>query len=208
MGRYREAVCRICRREGEKLFLKGARCNTAKCAVERQRPVPGAHGRRRRKPSDYGIRLREKQKLRRRYGIQEKQFRKYFQKAGRGRGETGGNLLQLLERRLDNTVFRLSLATTRSQARQLVRHRHFLINGKRMDIPSYLVRTGDVVELKAKSQPLAVVEEAMEQGKERPVPGWLAFDKETRKGKVTRLPTRKDITAPVEEHYIVEFYSC
>lgn len=207
MGHYREAVCRICRREAEKLFLKGARCYTAKCAIERRRSVPGGHARRQRKPSDYNVRLRAKQKLRRRYGIQERQFRKYFQDAGRSRGETGGKLVQILERRLDNTVFRLSFATTRSQARQLVRHKHFVINGKRMDIPSYLVRTGDVIELKAKNKVLAVVEESLEQGEERPVPGWLAFDKGTRKAKVTRLPTREDIGFPVEEHYIVEYYS-
>jgi len=206
MARYTGPACRLCRREGMKLFLKGERCYTEKCAIEKRNFPPGQHGKtRKQKLAGYGVQLREKQKVKRIYGVLEDQFRRYFEAADRTRGITGETLLQLLERRFDNVIYRLGLATSRPQARQLVRHGHFLINGKKVDIPSYSLRAGDVVTVKAASEKNATIVHAMEEVKGRGVPAWLTFDGAS--GKVMSLPTREQINLPVQEQLIVELYS-
>ncbi|WP_456434255.1 30S ribosomal protein S4 [Thermosulfuriphilus sp.] len=209
MGRYLGPRCRLCRREGMKLYLKGERCYTDKCSFERRSYPPGQHGQAqvRAKMSDYGIRLREKQKVKRMYGLSEKQFRRYFDEADRRRGLTGTNLLVLLERRLDNVVYRLGFASSRRQARQLVRHGHILVNGRKVDIPSFLVKIGDVIEVKEKSRQNPFVKEALEGVARRGVPQWLEFEPEAFKGTVKAFPVREDITMPIQEQLIVEFYS-
>ena len=213
MARYIGPVCRLCRREGMKLFLKGERCYTEKCAIEKRNFPPGQHGKTRRaKLAGYGLQLREKQKVKRIYGVLEDQFRRYFQSAERTRGITGELLLQLLERRLDNVVYRLGLATSRPQARQLVRHGHFLVNGKKVDIPSYSVRQGDIVTVlgrsqKGPTQKNVTIEHAMEEVKGRGIPEWLSFDANTITGRIMSMPTREQINLPVQEQLIVELYS-
>jgi small subunit ribosomal protein S4 len=208
MARYIGPVCRLCRREGMKLFLKGERCYTEKCAIEKRNFPPGQHGKARRaKLSGYGLQLREKQKVKRIYGVLEDQFRRYFEAAERTRGITGETLLQLLERRLDNVVYRLGLATSRAQARQFVRHGHFLVNGKKVDIPSYSVKPGDVIGVLARSQKNPTIEHAIEEVKGRGIPGWLAFDGASVSGRVVSVPTREQINLPVQEQLIVELYS-
>jgi small subunit ribosomal protein S4 len=206
MARYTGPVCRLCRREGMKLFLKGERCYTDKCAIEKRNFPPGQHGKTRKaKLAGYGVQLREKQKVKRIYGVLEDQFRRYFESADRTRGITGETLLQLLERRFDNVIYRLGLATSRAQARQLVRHGHFLVNGKKVDIPSYSLRAGDIVTVKSASAKNATILHAMEEVKGRGVPAWLTFDGDA--GKVMSLPTREQINLPVQEQLIVELYS-
>jgi small subunit ribosomal protein S4 len=206
MARYTDAVCRLCRREGMKLFLKGERCYTEKCAIEKRNFPPGQHGKtRKQKMQGYGIQLREKQKVKRIYGVLEDQFRRYFESADRTRGITGETLLQLLERRFDNVIYRLGLATSRAQARQLVRHGHFQVNGKKVDIPSYSLRSGDVVTIKATSLKAPTILHAIEEVKGRGIPAWLSFDGAA--GKVVSLPTREQINLPVQEQLIVELYS-
>src|SRR3954452_20162309 len=208
MARYTGPVCRLCRREGMKLFLKGERCYTEKCAIEKRNFAPGQHGKsRKQKMAGYGIQLREKQKVKRIYGVLEDQFRRYFEAAERQRGITGETLLQLLERRFDNVIYRLGLATSRAQARQLVRHGHFVVNGKKVDIPSYSLRAGDVVTIKATSQRNATIGHAMEEVKGRGVPEWLPFDAGQMTGRVSSLPPRAQINLPVQEQLIVELYS-
>ncbi|MCW5893829.1 MAG: 30S ribosomal protein S4 [bacterium] len=207
MARYIGAVCRLCRREGQKLFLKGERCYTDKCAIERRNYPPGEHGQARPKFSEYSIQLREKQKLRRIYGVLEGQFRRYFQLADRSKGVTGETLLQLLERRLDNIVYRIGFATSRTEARQLVRHGHFRVNGRKVDIPSYLVRAGDIVTVREKSQKVARIQEALELARRRGVPDWIEVTPEQWTGRVKALPTRQDLTMPVNEKLVVELYS-
>lgn len=207
MARYRGSECRLCRREGLKLFFKGDRCYTEKCAFERRGYAPGEHGQARKKHSDYGVQLREKQRLKRMYGLLEKQFRGYFKRADRMKGITGSNLLMLLERRLDNVVFRLGFAPSRNDARQLVRHSHFLVNGRKVNIPSYTVRKDDVVELREKSRKVLPILDSLETVARRGIPGWLELDKETFKGVVKTIPTREDITMPVQEQLVVELYS-
>lgn len=207
MARYRGPVCRICRREGIKLFLKGERCYTDKCSFERRDYIPGDHGQVRRKLSDYGVQLREKQKLKRIYGLQERQFRRYFEEADRQKGITGTNLLLLLERRLDNIVFRLGFAMSRAEARQLVKHNHFLVNGKKVNIPSYLIKAGDEIQVRERSRSIAMIREAMESVDRRGIPHWLELDKDSFRGYVRSLPTREDLTMPVQEQLVVEFYS-
>ncbi|KPU26786.1 30S ribosomal protein S4 [Caloranaerobacter sp. TR13] len=206
MARYTGPVCRLCRREGLKLYLKGDRCYTDKCAIARRNYAPGQHGKSRRKLSNYGIQLREKQKVRRYYGISEKQMRKYFEMADKMKGITGENLLKVLEMRLDNVVFRLGLASTRAEARQLVTHGHFTVNGKKVNIPSYLVSIGDVIAVKEKSRSSAKFKELIENHQGR-VPKWLQFTAEKMEGKVIAEPSREDIELPIEEHLIVELYS-
>ncbi len=207
MARYLGPVCRLCRREGMQLYLKGDRCYTDKCAIDRRHYPPGQHGQRRSKVSDYGTQLREKQKVRRIYGVLEKQFSSYFEKAERQKGVTGTNLLVLLERRLDNVVYRLGFANSRSQARQLVRHNLILINGNRVNLPSYLVRKGDVVQSTEKGRALPMIKDAMEAVARRGTPAWLEFSKDEAKGRVVMFPSREDITMPIQEHLIVELYS-
>lgn len=207
MARYTGPRCRLCRREGIKLYLKGNRCFTDKCPVDRRSYAPGEHGQRRKKLSEYGIQLREKQKARRIYGVLERQFRRYFQLAERSRGVTGETLLQVLERRLDNVVYRLGLAASRSEARQLVRHGHFSVNDRKVNIPSYMVREGDVIAVRANAKNLTRIQELAEDARTRQVPGWLSMDYDALKGRVLRLPQREDIDAPIEEHLIVELYS-
>ncbi len=207
MARYTGAVCRLCRRENTKLYLKGDRCYSDKCSYERRSYAPGQHGQARIKYSDYGIRLREKQKVKRMYGLLERQFKNYFKKAERQKGITGTNLLILLERRLDVVVFRLGFANSLAQARQLVRHNHFVVNGKKVNIPSYLVKVGDVIEVKEKSRQVPPIVEALEALPRRGVPGWLELDKENFRGTVKTYPTREDITMPIKEQLIVELYS-
>src|SRR6478752_1345728 len=205
MARYTGPACRLCRREGMKLFLKGERCYTDKCAIEKRNFPPGQHGKtRKQKLAGYGVQLREKQKVKRIYGVLEDQFRRYFEAADRTRGITGETLLQLLERRFDNVVYRLGLATSRPQARQLVRHGHFMVNGKKVDIPSYSLRAGDVVTIKATSTKNATILHAMEEVKGRGVPGWLTFDSSTITGRISSIPTREQINLPVQEQLIVE----
>ncbi len=206
MGRYTGPVCRLCRRERQKLFLKGKRCLTEKCALSVRNYPPGRKSRFVRKLSGYGIRLREKQKARRIYGLMEKQFGLLFKKAERMKGVTGVNLLQLLERRLDNVVFRFGFAASRPQARQLVRHGHFLVNGKKVDIPSYSVEVGDEIELRQKSRGLNVVKEGFEAAAEGEGPAWLEFNESELKGKVLRFPAREEMP-PIREQSIVELYS-
>lgn len=205
MSRYTDANCKLCRREGQKLFLKGERCYSAKCAIEKRNYAPGQHGQNRKKISDYGTQLREKQKTKRFYGMQETQFRNLFDKAARKKGITGENLLILLESRLDNVVFRLGLASSRKEARQLVTHNHFLVNGKKVNIPSYEVKAGDVIKVKEKSTNSPKFKEVKEMS--ITVPSWLTVDVEKLEGKVITLPTRAEIDTPVAEHLIVELYS-
>jgi small subunit ribosomal protein S4 len=208
MARYIGPVCRLCRREGMKLYLKGERCYTEKCAIEKRNLPPGQHGKARRaKLAGYGLQLREKQKVKRTYGILENQFRRYFEAAERQRGITGETLLQLLERRLDNVVYRLGLSTSRAQARQLVRHGHFLVNGRRADIPSLSLKVGDVVSVRPGSVRNPAIVHAMEEVKGRGIPEWLAFDAEKVAGRVVALPSREQINLPVQEQLIVELYS-
>ena len=208
MARYTGAVCRLCRREGQKLFLKGDRCYTDKCAIDRRGYAPGQHGNaRNKKLSEYGLQLREKQKAKRYYGVQESQFEGYFEMANKRAGMTGENLLAILESRLDNVIYRLGFAMSRAEARQLVRHGHFTVNGAKVNIPSYLVKVGDVVELKDKSRSLDKFKGSLEANASRPVPKWLDFDQNNRVGKVVAIPAREDIDLPVQEHLIVELYS-
>lgn len=207
MARYREAACRLCRREKMKLFLKGDRCYTDKCAFERHSYPPGQHGQARAKYSDYGIQLREKQKVKRMYGLLEKQFRGYFELAERQKGITGTNLLTLLERRLDNVVYRLGFAVSRAQARQLVRHNHFLLNGHKINIPSYLVKVGDVIEVRGKSRQIPLISEAIKASARRGLPAWLELEEDNFRGHIRQFPSREDITMPIQEHLIVELYS-
>jgi small subunit ribosomal protein S4 len=208
MARYTGPVCRLCRREGMKLFLKGERCYTEKCAIEKRNLPPGQHGKlRKAKVVGYGLQLREKQKVKRIYGVLENQFRRYFEMADRTRGITGETLLQLLERRLDNVLYRLGLATSRAQARQLARHGHFTVNGRKVDIPSYQVKPGDVVGVRASSAQNPAIQHALEEVKGRGVPEWLSFDQATMSGRIASLPTREQINLPVQEQLIVELYS-
>lgn len=207
MAKYNDSVCKLCRREGLKLFLKGDRCYTEKCAIERRAYAPGQHGQARSKSSEYGTQLREKQKVKRLYGLLERQFRLSFQKADRMKGVTGENLLLGLESRLDNMVYRFGFANSRSEARQLVRHGHFLVNGKRVNIPSYICRSGDNIEVKEKSRSVARIAQAVEAVDRRGVPAWLELDKQAFKGIVKNLPQRTDLTMPVNEQLIVELYS-
>jgi len=207
LARYTGPKCRLCRREGTKLFLRGDRCYTDKCAYERRPYAPGDHGRRRKKSSDYEIQLREKQKVKRLYGVLETQFRRYFEIAEAKKGVTGANLLRLLELRLDNVVYRLGFANSRNQARQLVRHGHFMVNGRKVDIPSYQVRVNDVIEVKEKSRKLPVIQEAQEVVARRGIPSWLELDADNYRGVVKALPEREDITFPINENLIVELYS-
>jgi small subunit ribosomal protein S4 len=208
MARYIGPVCRLCRREGMKLFLKGERCYTEKCAIEKRNLPPGQHGKlRKAKLVGYGLQLREKQKVKRIYGVLENQFRRYFEAADRTRGITGETLLQLLERRLDNVIYRLGLATSRAQGRQLVRHGHFTVNGRKVDVPSYSLKAGDVVAVRATSTQDAVIVHAMGEVKGRGIPEWLSFDSGALSGRVSSLPTREQINLPVQEQLIVELYS-
>lgn len=207
MARYTEAVCRMCRREGQKLFLKGDRCYTDKCALNRREYAPGQHGQGRTKVKEYGMQLREKQKTRRYYGILESQFSKYFDMAEKMKGVTGDNLLQLLETRLDNVVYRLGLAMSRPEARQLVSHAHFKVNGAKVNIPSYIVKAGDVITLKESSRSSEKFKYINEVNATRPIPKWLDMNRDAFEGKVVALPAREDVDLPVEEHLIVELYS-
>ncbi len=208
MARYTGAVCKLCRREGEKLFLKGTRCMTNKCAFERKSYIPGQHGKSRRlKLSDYGVQLREKQKLRRIYGILEAQFRNYFEKAERMKGITGENLLVLLESRLDNVVYRLGLAPSRNAARQLVKHRHFMVNNRVVDIPSYQVKPGDVIQVRDRSRKLEIFHASMRRIKEGKMLPWLELDKAKMTGRFMDVPKREDIPININESLIVELYS-
>ncbi|MBI4593154.1 MAG: 30S ribosomal protein S4 [Candidatus Rokubacteria bacterium] len=206
MARYRDAKCRLCRREGMKLFLKGARCFTDKCAIERRNYPPGQHGLRRGKPTNYGIQLREKQKAKRIYGVLESQFRKYFHWAARERGVTGEILLKLLELRLDNVVHRLGFAASRREGRQMVAHGHFQVNGRKVSVPSYLVKVGDAVELRPTSKMAARVDDNLNAGRAQ-VPQWLEVDPNAKRGVVRSEPLREDIQIPVSEQLIVELYS-
>jgi small subunit ribosomal protein S4 len=210
MARYTGPVCKLCRREGQKLFLKGMKCYTEKCPVDRRTYPPGQHGpaqARRRKQSDYANQLREKQKVKRMYGLPEKQFRTLFEHANRQQGVTGENLLVLLESRLDNVIFRMGFAVSRNQARQLVRHRHVEVNGRVVDVPSYQVKAGDEVAVKSKSRDLAVVQGSLEARTRPSLAEWLTLDEKNRVGRITRKPTRQDIPMAVQEQLIVELYS-
>lgn len=209
MARYHDAVCRLCRREGIKLFLKGQRCLTDKCAIEKRNTPPGQHGKSRRpkKVVGYGLQLREKQKVRRLYGILEDQFRTYFEKAAATRGITGEKLLQLLERRLDNTVYRLGLAASRAEARQLVRHGHIEVAGRKVNIPSFQVAPGQAIAVREKSRNLAAIQRALDLTGGRSIPSWLEFDRASLKGKAVSLPKREDVNFPIQEQMIVELYS-
>lgn len=207
MARYTESVCRLCRRENLKLFLKGERCYTDKCAIERRNYPPGQHGQKRPKFSEYSIQLREKQKLKRIYGLLEKQFRRTFARASREKGITGEALLILLERRLDNVVYRLGFASSRAEARLLVRHGHILVNGKRVNIPSYFVRVGDEVSVKEQSRQMARVLTAMEGAQRRGVPEWAELDRDACSGRIKLMPARSDVTMPINEKLVVELYS-
>ena len=207
MARYTDASCRLCRREGQKLFLKGTRCYTDKCAVARRAQAPGQHGAKKKKLSEYGVQLREKQKAKVFYGVLEGQFRKYFEMASNKKGITGENLLQLLELRLDNVVYRMGLATSRAEARQIVRHGHITVNGGKVNIPSYLVEKNDVIAVCEASQNDDKFKTIMEQTAGRNVPAWMEFNAEQKKATVVELPKREDIDLPVQEHLIVELYS-
>lgn len=207
MARYIDASCKLCRREGEKLFLKGERCYTNKCSISRRVYAPGQHGQQKKKMSEYGLQLREKQKVRRFYGVLETQFRKYFAMAVAKRGVTGENLLKILESRLDNVVYRLGLSTSRPEARQLVRHGHFTVNGTKADIPSILLNPGDVVAVKDKFKSSSKVKSIIDIAGGKVVPKWLEFDAENLSGKVITLPAREEIDLPIKEHLIVERYS-
>jgi small subunit ribosomal protein S4 len=207
MARYVGPVCRLCRREGTKLFLKGDRCFTDKCAVDRRPYPPGQHGQRRAKFTEYGIRLREKQKVSRIYGVLERQFRKYFYEADRARGVTGENLLSLLERRLDSVCYRLGFAQTRSEARHLVRHKHVSVNGRTVNIPSYRVKPGEKIEVREASRKMARINSALDAAERRGIPTWLELNREAFIGTVKSAPVREEITLPIQEQLIVEFYS-
>jgi len=207
MSRYKDEQCRICRREGQKLFLKGARCYTDKCAISRRNYAPGEHGQKKAKLSEYGIQLREKQKTKAFYGVREDQFRKYFEMAAKEKGVTGQRLLQILESRLDNVVYRLGYGSSRPQARQLVNHGLFEVNGKKVSIPSYLVKQGDVIKVRETKKDKTIVKENVEVNASRPVPAWLEKNEKDLSGKVIRLASREDVDIPVEEHLIVELYS-
>ncbi|MDW7644203.1 MAG: 30S ribosomal protein S4 [Desulfuromonadales bacterium] len=208
MARYTGPVCRLCRRENAKLFLKGDRCHTDKCSLERRNYAPGQHGQGRTKVTDYGTQLRAKQKVKRTYGLVEKQFRATFDKADRMKGVTGENLLMLLERRLDSMVYRMGFATSRNEGRLLVRQGHFLVNGRKVNIPSYLVRIGDVIELKEKSRKIVRINEALDGVMRRGIPTWVELERDAFKGTVKTLPVREEMTTPeFQEHLIVELYS-
>lgn len=207
MARYTEAVCKLCRREGQKLFLKGARCYTDKCALARRAYAPGQHGQGRKKTSEYGMQLRAKQLTRRYYGVLESQFHDYYEMATKREGKTGEQLLSILESRLDNVVYRLGWASSRAEARQLVVHGHFTVNGKRVDIPSFLVKVGDVVAIKEGSKSSAKFAAINETNASRPCPKWLEKDAEGANGKVIAMPTREDVDLEVDETLIVELYS-
>ncbi|MEA2491100.1 MAG: small subunit ribosomal protein [Acidobacteriota bacterium] len=207
MARYTDPVCRLCRREGMKLFLKGDRCFKDKCAIERRNYAPGQHGRRRSKILGYGVQLREKQKVKRIYGLLERQFRLYFQRAERKTGITGENLLRQLELRLDNVVYSLGFAASRPQARQLVRHGHIEVNGKKINVPSYQARKGDTIQVREKSRKNDQIRQAVETDAGRGVPAWLQLEPEAFRGSVTDLPKREDIRLPIQEQLIVELYS-
>ena len=207
MARYTGAVCKLCRREGKKLYLKGERCYTGKCAVERRAYAPGQHGQSRKKATEYGLQLRAKQQAKRYYGIQEGQFYKYFLMAERKQGVTGENLLRICESRLDNVVYLLGWANSRAEASQLVTHGHYKVNGKKVNIPSYLIKAGDEIAIKDKSKESDKIKATVEANASRPVPQWLDLNAEALTGKVIALPTREQIMVPVEEHLIVELYS-
>lgn len=207
MARYTGAVCKLCRREGKKLYLKGERCYTGKCAVERRAYAPGQHGQSRKKATEYGLQLRAKQQAKRYYGIQEGQFYKYFLMAERKQGVTGENLLRICESRLDNVVYLLGWANSRAEARQLVTHGHYKVNGKKVNIPSYLLKAGDEIAIKDKSKESDKIKATVEANASRPVPQWLELNADALTGKVLALPTREQIMVPVEEHLIVELYS-
>ena len=207
MARYTGAVCKLCRREGKKLYLKGERCYTGKCAVERRAYAPGQHGQSRKKATEYGLQLRAKQQAKRYYGIQEGQFYKYFLMAERKQGVTGENLLRICESRLDNVVYLLGWANSRAEARQLVTHGHYKVNGKKVNVPSYLIKAGDEVAIKDKSKESDKIKAVVEANASRPVPQWLDLNAEALTAKILALPTREQIMVPVEEHLIVELYS-
>lgn len=209
MSRYTGPVCRLCRAEGTKLFLKGDRCYTEKCGLTKRNSKPGQHGTARRstKLSEYGLRLREKQKLRRFYGLNEAQFRRFYEMATKMPGQTGHDFLQLLERRMDNVIYRLGLASSRRQARELVRHGHFLVNGKKLDIPSAILKVGDVIETREKSRDVSTLRENAEAAASRSVPAWLEFNPDTMGGRVLSIPLREQIEVPVNEQLVVEFYA-
>lgn len=207
MAKYSGALCRICRREGEKLFLKGDRCYTEKCAIERRKYPPGQHGQGYRKLSDYGVQLREKQKVRKIYGLLEREFRRYFYEAERKKGITGEILLQFLETRLDNMVYRMGFTPNRREARQLVNHGHFLVNGKKVDIPSYEIKSGYFIEVKESSRNVPEVIDSISKAEHRGIPPWVEVDSANMRGKVLHIPTREEIQLPVQEQLIVELYS-
>ena len=207
VARYTDAVCRLCRRENMKLFLKGERCLSDKCAINKRNYAPGQHGQRRAKLSEYGLQLREKQKVKRTYGVLELQFRRYFQKAARSKEVTGSELLVLLERRLDNVVYLMGFADSRAQARQLIRHGHIRVNGRRVNIPSFLIKQGDSVEPRERSRNLDVVRSLVERLNQKQIPAWLYVDTEQMRGVVQALPKRHDLTMPFHEQLIVELYS-
>lgn len=207
MSRYCDSVCRLCRRENQKLFLKGDRCYSDKCSFERRSYPPGQHGQGRIKFSEFGLQLREKQKVKRMYGLSEAQFKLTFEKAERMKGVTGSNLVSLLERRLDNVTYRLGFANSRSEARQLVLHNHFVVNGSPVNIPSYVIKKGDTVEVREKSRQVVRIQGALEGLKRREVPQWLESDAAQFRGRIRDLPSRDDVTSPMEERLIVELYS-
>jgi len=207
VARYRDAVCKLCRREGIKLFLKGDRCFSTKCAIEKRNYIPGEHGKRRTKLSDYCIQLREKQKMRRIYGVLETQFRKYFRLAERQKGITGENLIRILEQRLDSVVQRLGFAASRAQARMLISHGHFLVGGRKVDIASYMVRPGQTIEVRPRSREMIAIKAALEGAKKRTLPSWLELDVTNLKGTVRSTPTREEIAIPLEDQLIVALYS-
>ena len=207
MARYKDEQCRRCRREGQKLFLKGDRCYSDKCSISRRNYAPGQHGQKRAKLSEYGTQLREKQKTKAYYGVGEKQFRKYFEMASNKKGVTGDNLLQILESRLDNVVYRLGYGASRAQARQIVNHGLFEVNGKKVDIASYLVKPGDIIAVRESKKDKEIIKLNVEANSARPVPAWLEKDAKVLGGKVIRLASREDVDLPVEEHLIVELYS-
>ncbi|MEA4822883.1 MAG: 30S ribosomal protein S4 [Clostridiaceae bacterium] len=207
MARYTEAVCKLCRREGQKLFLKGDRCYTGKCAVTRREATPGQHGQSRKKKSEYNLQLREKQKTKRYYGMLEKQFHEYYEIAASKPGVTGENLLQLLELRLDNIIYRLGFGMSRPEARQLLRHGHFTVDGKKVNIPSYRCRAGEVIAVAEGSRNIDKIKAVVEANASKPMPKWLDLDRNTLTGRIVSLPDRADVDLPVEEHLIVELYS-
>lgn len=207
MARYTDSVCKLCRREGQKLFLKGERCYTDKCAVTRRAYAPGQHGQGRKKTSEYGLQLRAKQTAKRYYGVLESQFLKYYEMATKKEGKTGDELLILLERRLDNVIYRIGWASSRAEARQLVVHGHFTVNGRRVDIPSYLIKPGDVLSIQEKSRKSDKIKSVIEANASRPVPKWLDVNRENLEGKILALPTREEIDLAVDETLIVELYS-